>query len=126
MLMKNNHTPGKWTVKGNQIISDGTYVAMAKAGRKSRSNISEYQYLNFQDDSEEIQANTRIISAAPRVTEALTEAYIHLLNHMDERFRATEEGQRMLVRTRAALQEAYGVTDEECQVWHEQQAIAQR
>jgi len=76
--------------------------------------------------AKENEANAKLIAAAPKTAKRLSEVYIHLLNNMDGDVRFTTQGQAMLAGIVGDLADSYGMTQQECQEWHESKAFKLR
>lgn len=68
------YTKGVWErhpFNGNAIVCNGINIGSVSAGARKRLNVSEYEYLTWESDKEEINSNRDLMIMAPKLLLAL-------------------------------------------------------
>lgn len=97
--LSNTHTPGPWHLGLSQ--SGRRFVYSSRGEQPLMPNVK----LNKTGVTREMEANARLIAAAPEMLEALKSAENFVDDHSEESYAA---GQTLLARIRAAISKAEG------------------
>lgn len=104
-MSETDWTPGPW---GFGNTSDDQRLVLGKSGSgRYVCNVQIHQTPRHmgQFDETEREANARLISAAPDLYEAATEARLQI-EYLHDKFQPTSTGEAVLARLRAALSKA--------------------